>query len=171
MADRGVPSGKQRAKRTPAPAPAPPEVPLPDDLPSTMFTGPGLMQLADLLPVMTAYADRDQVIRFMNKPYADWLGRPRREILGKTMRELIGEKNWRDRKPMSEAALNGERQFFAATYDHPERGLLALTIDYVPWVAPGGKSIEGICIVLNDVTEQRVAERALRESEERFRRI
>src|SRR5689334_17641041 len=160
MADKG-------GKRTEAAA----ELPLPLDLPSTMFSGPGLLQLADLLPVMTAYADKDQIIRFMNKPYADWLGSPRREILGKTMREIIGEENWASRKPMIEAALKGERKFFAATYEHPERGTLALTIDYVPWVAPGGSAVEGICIVLNDVTEQRVAERALRESEERFRRI
>jgi PAS domain S-box-containing protein len=144
---------------------------LPEMLPHEMFTGPGLLQLADLLPVMTAYAGRDHVVRFINKPYADWLGLARRDILGKSMRELIGEKNWADRKPMVEAALRGERQFFAATYEHPTRGTLALSIDYVPWVAPGGSEVEGICIVLNDVTEQRVAERALRESEARFRRI
>ena len=144
---------------------------LPEMLPHEMFTGPGLLQLADLLPVMTAYAGRDHVVRFINKPYADWLGLACRDILGKSMRELIGEKNWADRKPMVEAALRGERQFFAATYEHPTRGTLALSIDYVPWVAPGGSEVEGICIVLNDVTEQRVAERALRESEARFRRI
>ena len=141
------------------------------DLPPEMFSGPGLLQLADLLPVMTAYVDSRQVIRFMNKPYADWLGRSRKEIIGKTMRELIGEKNRVLHKPMIEAALAGERQFFAATYEHSERGILALQIDYVPWVAPGGSKVEGICIVLNDVTEQRIAERAIRESEARFKRI
>jgi PAS domain S-box-containing protein len=144
---------------------------LPDHMPPAMFTGPGLIQLADLLPVMTAYVDANQVMRFMNKPYADWLGRPRREVIGKTMRELIGEKNWLERKPMIEAALAGERQFFAATYEHPERGVLALQVDYVPWIAPGGNKVEGICIVLNDVTEQRIAERSMRESEARFKRI
>ena len=143
----------------------------PMHLPPDMFSGPGLLQLADLLPVMTAYVDSDQVMRFMNKPYADWLGQPRKEIIGKTMRELIGEKNWASRKPMIEAALAGERQFFAATYDHSERGILALQIDYVPWIAPGGSKVEGICIVLNDVTEQRIAERSIRESEARFKRI
>jgi PAS domain-containing protein len=64
--------------------------PLTESMPPEMFTGSGLVQLADLLPVMTAYVDRTQVMRFMNKPYADWLGKPRREVIGKTMRELIG---------------------------------------------------------------------------------
>ena len=145
--------------------------PLPIHLPREMFSGPGLLQLADLLPVMTAYVDSGQVMRFINKPYADWLGLPRREIIGKTMRELIGEKNWALRRPMIEAALAGERQFFAATYEHPERGILALQIDYVPWIAPGKSKIDGICVILDDVTEQRVAERSIRESEARFKRI
>ena len=144
---------------------------LPPHLPREMFSGPGLLQLADLLPVMTAYLDSGQIVRFVNKPYADWLGLPRREILGKTMREVIGDHNWTLRKPMIEAALAGERQFFATTHEHPERGILALQIDYVPWVAPGGNKVEGICVVLNDVTEQRIAERSIRESEARFKRI
>ncbi|HEV8407043.1 MAG TPA: PAS domain-containing protein, partial [Sphingomicrobium sp.] len=167
------------AKRPDEPVSQPPELSfedgfreaLPTHLPPEMFSGRGLLQLADLLPVMTGYVDSDQIVRFMNKPYADWLGRSRKEIIGKTMRELIGEKTWALRKPMIEAALAGERQFFAATHEHPERGILALQIDYVPWVAPGGTRVEGICVVLNDVTEQRIAERSIRESEARFKRI
>ena len=145
--------------------------PLPIDLPPAMFTGPGLLALADLLPVMTAYVDRDEVYRFVNKPYSEWIGLPRKQMLGMSMRDLLGEKNYADRKPMIDAALAGERMFFAATYDHPERGTLALQLDYVPWIAPGDDRPQGIVVVLNDVTEQRVAERSIRESEERFRRI
>jgi PAS domain S-box-containing protein len=170
MAEGEMRKSRKAGASPPLPARAE-DLPLPLDMPKSMFTGPGLIQLADLLPVMTAFADADEVMRFINKPYAEWLGRPRREIIGRTMRELIGEKNWRNRKPMIKAALAGERQFFSATFDHPERGPLALEIDYVPWIAPGGSVVEGICIVLNDVTEQRAAERSIRESEERFRRI
>jgi PAS domain S-box-containing protein len=151
-------------------APAP-DLPLPIDLPPAMFTGPGLLALADLLPVMTAYVDRDEVYRFVNKPYSEWVGLPRKQMLGMTMRELLGEQNYADRKRMIDTALAGERQFFAATYDHPQRGMLALQLDYVPWIAPGDERPQGIVIVLNDVTEQRVAERAVRESEARFRLI
>ena len=150
---------------------APSELPLPVELPSEMFTGPGLLALADLLPVMTAYVDRSETYRFINKPYAEWMGRARKDMLGKTVREVLGAKNYAARKALIDAALAGERKFFAATYDHPLRGTLALQVDYVPWIAPGEKEAQGICIVLNDVTEQRVAERAIRESEARFRRI
>jgi PAS domain S-box-containing protein len=143
----------------------------PVDLPPAMFTGPGLMALADLLPVMTAYVDRALTYRFMNKALAEWLGQPRRAMIGKTMAEVLGDENFEPRKAMVEAALSGERQFFAATFEHPARGLVAAQTDYVPWVNPGSGEIEGVVIVVADITEQRVTERALRESEARFRRI
>ena len=99
MAEGGGTTTRVRKGRSaqPAPAPAPLELtaedmlkrPLPDYMPSDMFTGPGLLQLADLMPVMTAFADTNLVIRFVNKPYAEWVGRPRKEILGRTMREIF----------------------------------------------------------------------------------
>ena len=144
---------------------------LPIELPSAMFSGPGLLTLADLLPVMTAFVDRDLRYRFMNKPLAEWLERPRREMIGLHMQEVIGDKAFEHRQPMIEAALAGERQFFAATFDHPSRGLVAAQTDYTPWVNPATGEVDGIVIVVTDITEQRVTERALRESEERFRRI
>ena len=47
-----------------------------------MFSPTGLLALADLLPVMTAFIGRDLRYRFVNKPLAEWLERPRSEILG-----------------------------------------------------------------------------------------
>jgi PAS domain S-box-containing protein len=146
------------------------EQPLPENLPREMFTGPGMLALADLLPVMTAYYDRNGRIQFINKLFSDWLERPRSEIIGRTMAEVIGEAAWLDRKPMVEAALSGERQFFVLELNHPTRGLLVAQTEYVPWLRPGGE-VDGFVCVVTDVTEQRIAERALKESEARFRRI
>jgi len=146
-------------------------LPLPIELPAAMFSGPGLLTLADLLPVMTAYLDRDLIYRFMNKPLAEWLGQPRKDMIGKSMIEVIGAKAFAERKPMLDAALAGERVFFAATFDHPTRGTTAAQSDYVPWVNPATGEVDGLVIVVTDITEQRVIEKALRESEARFRRI
>ena len=102
-----------------------------------MFTGPGLLALADLLPVMTAYVDRTEPSASSTVPMPSGSGIPRKEILGRTMRDILGEKNYAERKPLIDAAMAGERKFFAATYEHPQRGKLALQVDYVPWIAPG----------------------------------
>ena len=74
------------------------------------------------------------------------------------------------RKDEIAAALQGHRQWFAADFDHPTRGPLTIQAEYVPQIAPDG-SVAGLILVIQDITEQRAAEIALRESEARFRRI
>ena len=131
---------------------------------------PAMLAIADILPVMTGYIDRGFVYRFVNKPLAEWIGLPRKDLLGKHMRDVIGAAAFAEREPLLKAALKGERMFFASEIEHPERGRLAVQTDYVPW-ADGDGRVNGIIAMVQDVTEQRAAERALRESEERFRRI
>jgi PAS domain S-box-containing protein len=138
-----------------------------------MFTPLGMLALADLLPVLIAYVDRDERYRFCNRAYAEWRELPRSEILGRSMRELLGEETYAARQPLIAAALAGERKYFAADFDHPTRGPLALQVDYVPWAdaSDPGEPAKGVIILLQDITEERLTERALRESEARFRRI
>jgi PAS domain S-box-containing protein len=141
------------------------------ELPPEMFSPLGMLALADLLPVMIAYVDRDQHYRFLNKSLADWFEKPRAEILGRHLRDVLGEDAYRMREPLIAAALDGERKYFASEFDHWTRGPLAVQTDYVPWVDPASGGVQGVIILITDVTEQRAAERAIRESEARFRRI
>ena len=134
------------------------------------FDFSSMLAVADMLPVMVAFIGEDLRYRFMNKPMADWFERPRSELLGLTMRELLGEEAWAMREPLVAAAFAGERKFFAADFKHPTRGSLAVQTNYMPWADSSG-AVRGIIVLVQDVTEQRTAERALRESEERFRRI
>jgi len=143
---------------------------LPDNLPPEMFTGPGLLALADLLPVMTGYYDTDLRLQFINRPFAEWMEVPRKDVIGRHMHDIVGKEGFERRLPMIDAVLAGERQFFVAEWDHPSRGTVVAQTQYVPWVRPGGKVI-GFVVVVEDVTERRVAERALKESEARFKRI
>ena len=143
---------------------------LPDNLPREFFTGPGMLALAELVPVMIAYFDGDERMQFLNKALAEYLEKPRQQLLGLTLREILGEDGYAHRKPMIEDAKRGERQFFIADFEHPARGPVSVQTQYIPWNAPDGR-VQGLVTVLQDVTEQRVAERALKESEARFRRI
>jgi PAS domain S-box-containing protein len=129
-----------------------------------------MLAVADIVPVMIAYIDRDLRYRFVNKPLADWFERPRAEILGLSLREMLGEEAYAERKSLLALALAGERQFFASSFVHPTRGVVAVQTDYVPFADADGR-VHGILILVQDVTEQRAADRSLRESESRFRRI
>ncbi len=130
----------------------------------------GVLAIADTLPVMIAYLNTKQRYQFLNRTLADWLEIPRKDILGRTMREVLGEEAYELRRPMVEAALKGERQWFRSDFNHPARGRLAVQSEYVPHVTADG-TVLGVIIVVQDVTEQRAIEMALRESEARFRQI
>jgi PAS domain S-box-containing protein len=119
---------------------------------------------------MTAYIDRGQILRFLNQPLAEYFEQNRSELLGLPIREVMGGETYAERKPLIEAALRGERQFFVASFPHPSRGASAIQAEYVPWKAADGEVV-GVVMLIKEVTEQMVAERALKESEARFRRI
>src|SRR5437879_4583247 len=84
-----------------------------------------MLAIADLLPVMVAYADTSLTYRFINKPLAAWLGQPRRELLGRPIRDVIGGDAFEARMEMYEAALAGHRTFYASEFEHQTRGHVA----------------------------------------------
>jgi PAS domain S-box-containing protein len=129
-----------------------------------------ILGVADALPIMIGFIDRNERYRFVNRALADWFELPRREILGRTVRDMLSEEDYRARQPLMAAAFAGEREWFAADFHHPTRGLLAVQADYVPQ-KDGRGEVVGMILLVQDITEQRIAERALKESEARFRRI
>ena len=67
-----------------------------------------LRLVTDTMPAMVGYIDRDQIIRFANKPYAARHCLDRDEIIGKCMADIWDADTYRELRPLVEKTLAGE---------------------------------------------------------------
>jgi PAS domain S-box-containing protein len=123
-----------------------------------------LRLVADSLPLMLAYVDRDLRYRFHNSRYFEWLGREAGAVLGRHVREVLGEDVFQQRLVQFDAALRGETVRFETQQRHATLGIRDCEVTYVPDQAADGKT-RGIYVMGQDITERVKAERALQESE------
>ena len=124
--------------------------------------------IADALPVMISYVDRDQRFRFANRAFEQWFGRPAGEIVGRSLAELMPPAVYAERVAYIARTLAGERVSYDAPFprDGVERRSQVL---HIPHIADG--EVRGFIALVHDVTEEWSALQVATESEARFRRI
>ena len=128
-----------------------------------------LRAIADALPVLISYVDKDQIFRFANKAYETWFERPLSEILGRRVNEVMSPAMFEARRPYLERALAGEAVSYEAEFMRSS-GAAATQVIHVPHRDSSGL-ILGVYVVVSDISERKVAERRIAESEARFRSI
>jgi PAS domain S-box-containing protein len=127
-----------------------------------------LRLIADEIPSLIAYVDAEQRYRFNNLAYERWFGFSREELHGKHLRELIGDEPWNAVRHHVEAALSGKEVEFEQEMRYSHGGPRFIRASYVPHRDETGRVL-GYVALVNDVTEAKRAEQAVRESESRFR--
>jgi PAS domain S-box-containing protein len=133
-------------------------------------SGQRLRLLTDNLPALISYIDATGCYRFANATYAAWLGADQGALIGRNVREFLSEEMWAYREPYFKQVLAGERVQFDAPTMHRTLGLRDCSIAYVPDVKADGE-VAGFYVLVHDVTEQKRAERALREQERKLQLI
>ena len=128
-----------------------------------------LRAVADALPVLISYIDKDQIFRFANKAYETWFERPLSAILGRRVNEVMSPAMYEARRPYLERALAGESVSYEVDFVR-STGASATQVIHVPHRDAMGRVL-GVYVVVSDISDRKLAERKIAESEERFRSI
>jgi diguanylate cyclase (GGDEF)-like protein/PAS domain S-box-containing protein len=130
-----------------------------------------LHSLADAVPALIAYYE-PKTLRcvFANKLYAESNGWTADSIVGKTFREAIGEEPWRMIEPQIERVQKGEKVEYVRPMILPNGEQRAIEVSLIPHFGVDAQ-IVGVFVVITDITRHQLAERSIRDSEERMRKF
>jgi PAS domain S-box-containing protein len=119
-----------------------------------------LRRVADALPVLIGFIDRDYRYRFANRAYEDWLYRRPAEVIGRTVAEVVDAEAYAQRKPYLDRALAGETVQVTLSWPHRDGRRRDAEVRYLPRINEAGE-VDGCHIFAHDVTARLQAEEEL----------
>ncbi|WGV24694.1 hybrid sensor histidine kinase/response regulator [Halotia branconii] len=129
-----------------------------------------LRLITDAVPVLISYVDTEQRYRFNNKGYEDWHGLCACETYGKHVQELLGESVYQSILPYIEMVLSGEQVIFETQVPHKNGKIRDVSTTYIPQFGQQG-TVQGFVALVTDITNHKLAQKALKDSEERLRTL
>lgn len=118
----------------------------------------------DNVPALIAYFDKERRYLFTNRAYEQAFGIDRNEVIGERVENVVPANVTHDRGPWMQRALNGERVSFEASLES-NGSTRYMLVTYTPHFGANG-SILGFFSLYQDITERRLAEIALKETNE-----
>jgi PAS domain S-box-containing protein len=111
--------------------------------------------------------DRNYRYVIANRAYLSHRGMEREELIGRTLGDVIGAEMFETTvKPRLDECFAGKIVKFEKTFEYPRLGKRDFQVSYFPIVTSG---VARVAVVMQDVTEKKLAERALQESGDRYR--
>ena len=130
-----------------------------------------LRLVADNVPALIAYYEPTGLrCVFANKGYAEANGWSVDSIIGKTVREAIGEEAWRVIEPQVERVLKGEKVEYVRPLILPDGEQRVVEVHLIPHFDERSQML-GVFVLITDITRHHLAEREIRDSEERMRKF
>ena len=111
-----------------------------------------LRTIADNLPVLIAYIDRDERYQFANATYEAWLGPMAIGMVGKTVREVLGDALYEVRKESLQRNLSGQLVRFQTELPDPS-GVRYVEVVGIPDTRNG--VTRGLYVLTSDITAAR----------------
>ncbi len=106
--------------------------------------------------------------RFVNTSYASWHGLRTEEMIGKKVSDLLSPEYFEEVMPYIRRTFSGEKIVYEIGSDPAKKRGEFFRVHQSPY-SFSGEGIEGIVVMIIDISEQKRAERALQESELSFR--
>lgn len=128
-----------------------------------------LCRLADRVPSMLAYWDRQLRCGFANPAYRRWFGVEPEALIGTRMQDLLGADLFALNEPYVLGALRGEQQTFERIVPGPGGAHRHSLANYIPDIVDG--EVRGFFVEVTETTRIKQAEAELRDSELRFRTL
>ncbi|MGF1611485.1 MAG: PAS domain-containing protein [Kiloniellales bacterium] len=118
----------------------------------------------DMVPALIAYIGPDYRYRFVNKAYQDWFGMPQHAVVSASLAEVLGEVAFNQVRPYVDRALAGETLTYERRLYYKNDHSRLVRCHYRPHRGKSGR-IHGYVALVQDITQEKQAEDALRESE------
>jgi len=115
-----------------------------------------LRELANVIPGMVGYWDKDLRCSFANQAYRIWFGKSIDEMKGIRMQDLLGPDLFAKNAPYISGALRGERQTFERQLTKADGSIGYTWAHYIPDVV--GEVVKGFFVVVSDITEIKQAQ-------------
>ena len=129
-----------------------------------------LRLITDAIPLLISYVDREHRYRFVNRSYTEWFGKLREEVIDKHLSEVLGDAAYQSLLPEVETVLSGEEVIFERLVPY-KSGERFIRVNYIPEFEPSTGEVKGFYAFVQDISESKRAEEALRKSEEWLRSI
>ncbi len=122
------------------------------------------------LEEMYVVVDRDYRYVLANHAYLQYRGLRSEQVVGRPLSEVLDKNLFATLvKDKIDESFTGKVVRYQKTDNYPNLGERHLSVSYFP--IQGAQGVDRIAVILKDITEQTAAEKALRESEERFRAV
>ncbi len=122
-----------------------------------------LRQITDALPVMIAYVDAEQRLRFHNRAYEEVFGLSGEQIDGKTLREVSDDQLYEQARPWLDKVMLGHPVVYERTQKTARGEQRDYMAQYLPRYGDGAEDgqVIGFYVLATDITERKQAEQRI----------